>query len=375
MAAVRQNFWPLSLRSTARKIVRGCITCFKCNPFSSEAKMGILPPPRVTPSRPFSNCGVDYAGPPILREGKRRNARNHKAYICIFVCFAVKAVHIELVSDLSSDSFLSVLKRFMSRRGMPVSIYSDNGTTFVGASRQLSEFFEVLNKEETQNRVRQFAAESGFSWHFIPPNAPHFSGLWEAAVKSAKIHLNKIVGTAHLTFEEMQTILCEIEAILNSRPLTALSSDPNDLSYLTPGHFLVGDALSAFPCRDLSDINQNRLVRWQRVEQLRQHFWSRWSLEYLNQLQQRHKWTENKGSQLEVGQLVLIKQPNLSPLQWILGRVRDICYMQAPTKSHVLPLKERPRVHLCGRFQDWPLYHWRTNIYTCFSRLNDKKFM
>ncbi|XP_018398110.1 PREDICTED: uncharacterized protein LOC108776097 [Cyphomyrmex costatus] len=324
IAAVRRRFWPLSVRSITRKIIRNCITCFKCKPVVSEAKMGVLPPPRVTPSRTFSNSGVDYAGPFIIREGKRRNARNSKAYACLFVCLATKAIHIELVSDLTSDSFLASLKRFISRRGAPNSIYSDNGTTFVGAARQLSELHKFLNLADTQERVIKHCNDLGITWHFIPPNAPHFGGLWESAVKSTKHHLRRIVGEAHLTFEELQTVLCEIEAILNSRPLIALSSDPNDLSYLTPGHFLVGGVLGGFPCRDLRDVNENRLVRWQRVEQLRQHFWSRWSLEYLNQLQQRNKWPANKGEQLKTGQLVLIKQPGTTPLSWVRGRVREV---------------------------------------------------
>lgn len=122
----------------------------------------------------------------------------------------------------------------------------------------------------------------------------------------------------------MQTILCEIEAILNSRPLTPLSDDPNDLAYLTLGHFLVGGALNSLPCTDLSDVSENRLLRWQRVEQSRQHFWLRWSNEYLHCLQQRTKWKTNKGVQLSPNQLVLVKQQNLAPLQWILGRVQSV---------------------------------------------------
>lgn len=129
------------------------------------------------------------------------------------------------------------------------------------------------------------------------------------------------MGGAHLTFEEMQTTLCEIEAILNSRPLTPLSEDPNDLAYLSPGHFLVGTPLNSFPYSDLTDVNENRLVRWQRVEQLKQHFWQRWSKEYLHTLQERNKWKTNKGRQLKVNQMVILKQPGLAPLQWCLGRV------------------------------------------------------
>lgn len=122
----------------------------------------------------------------------------------------------------------------------------------------------------------------------------------------------------------MQTVLCEIEAILNSRPITPLSEDPNDLAYLSPGHFLVGSELNSCPCSDLRDIPENKLIRWQRVEQFRQHFWRRWSNEYLHSLQERTKSKENKGIQLSPNQLVLIKQPNLQPLQWMLGRVEDI---------------------------------------------------
>ncbi|XP_024893013.1 uncharacterized protein LOC112468186 [Temnothorax curvispinosus] len=320
MATIRQRFWPLSLRSTTRKIVHECITCFKAKPSLSEVVMGSLPAGRVTVSRPFYHCGVDYAGP-VIREGKRRNARSLKAYISIFVCFATKAVHIELVSDLTSNAFIAALKRFVARRGKPEYIYSDNGTTFVGAQGQLKQFYEFLKDDKIQSEIQHFVREQQFSWSFIPPNAPHFGGLWEAAVKSAKYHLNRIVGKANLTFEELATVLCEIEAILNSRPLTPLSEDPNDLSCLTPGHFLVGAPLNSFPCEDLTDVNENRLVRWQRVEQMRQHFWRRWSVEYLHTLQERNKWKTNKGQQLRVDQIVLLKQQGLAPMQWLIGRI------------------------------------------------------
>ncbi|XP_071638452.1 uncharacterized protein [Temnothorax longispinosus] len=321
MAAVRQRFWPLSLRSSARKIIQGCVTCFKAKPVLSEVVMGSLPAGRVTVSRPFHHCGVDYAGPLMLREGKRRNARLGKAYVSIFVCFSTKAVHIELVSDLTSNAFIGALKRFSARRGKPACIYSDNGTTFVGAQGQLKEFFEFFNDNQTQSEIRHFLRDQNTSWNFIPPNAPHVGGLWEAAVKSAKYHLNRIVGKAHLTFEEMSTVLYKIEAILNSRPITPLSEDPNDLACLTPGHFLVGTPLNSFPYEELNDVNENRLLRWQRVEQLRQHFWSRWSSEYLHSLQERNKWRSNKGRQLQLNQFVLLKQQNLAPLQWLIGRV------------------------------------------------------
>lgn len=139
MSAVRQRFWPLPLRSTARKIIS--IICFKAKPLLSEALMGSLPAPRVNISRLFSHCGVDYAGV-ILQESKRRNSRNHKAYVAVFMCFATKEVHLKLVSDLTTDAFLAALKRLISRREKPIKMYSDNATTFVGAQRQIKEFYD-----------------------------------------------------------------------------------------------------------------------------------------------------------------------------------------------------------------------------------------
>jgi len=158
----------------------------------------------------------------------------------------------------------------------------------VGAHRQIQELYDMYNDSQVQFEIKNFLCELEISWSFIPPNAPHFKGLWETAVKSAKYHMTRIVSKAHLTFEEMQTTLCEIEAILNSRPLLPLSADPNDLAYLSPGHFLVGTPLNGLPCVDLSDVNENRLLRWQRVEQIRQHFWRR-SNEYLHSLQAQTK--------------------------------------------------------------------------------------
>ncbi|XP_018398199.1 PREDICTED: uncharacterized protein LOC108776166 [Cyphomyrmex costatus] len=174
-------------------------------------------------------------------------------------------------------------------------MWSDNGTTFVGSRHRLREFSNFLEKECIQNEIQLFLHEQRITWNFIPSNAPHCGGLWEAAIKSAKFHLYRIIGNAHLTFEEMQTILCDVEAILNSRPIAPLSEDPNDLAYLSPGHFLIGTTVDSFPCHDLSDISENRLVRWQRVEQLRQHFWRRWSSEYLHTLQACSKWKISKG--------------------------------------------------------------------------------
>ncbi|XP_070527748.1 uncharacterized protein [Cardiocondyla obscurior] len=260
----------------------------------------------------------------MLKEGKRRNAKLSKAYIAVFVCFTVKAIHLELVSDLTSDAFLGAFKRFISRRGRPECVYSDNGTTFVGANKQIKEMYEFVRSDKTQADVKHFLSNKEIKWNFIPPHAPHFGGLWEAGVKSTKTHLSRVIGHANLTFEELQTTLCEIEAVLNSRPLVPLSADQNDYSCITPGHFLIGAALCSYPVADLTHIPEGRLIQWQRVEQIRQHFWARWSSEYLHTLVQRTKWHDNKGEEIRIGQLVLIQQPKLAPLQWLLGRIKEV---------------------------------------------------
>ena len=203
--------------------------------------MGQLPIERITPDCIFSHVGVDYAGSIYIKHGYVRKPIAIKAYIWVFVSLSVKAVHIELVSDMTTEAFIASLRRFIARRGIPILIWSDHGTNFVGATRQLKEFYEFLQQPKTNEFISNFCASQRIKWEFIPERAPHFGGLWEAAVKSIKKHLFCIVGTVILTFEEMTTVLTQIEACFNSRPLTSLPCDDDGvLQALTPGHFLIG---------------------------------------------------------------------------------------------------------------------------------------
>lgn len=324
LSSIREKFWPLNGRNIARQTVHQCVVCFRSKPVIYEPIMGDLPRDRIELERAFKICGVDFAGPIMIKLSLRRNAPMSKAYICVFICFATKAIHIELVGDLTTNAFLAALRRFWSRRGMCSTIYSDNGTNFVGANRQLQELRDLFLSKQHMDLVQEAVAEVGVKWQFIPPRAPHFGGLWEAAVKSIKFHLTRHLGNAHLTYEEMNTVLVRIEACLNSRPLTPMSPDPTDLNVLTPGHFLIGGSLTGLPEPDLSDITPNRLRRWQRTVQLTQQIWSRWSTEYLSQLQGRSKWCKSKGPPLKPEALVLIKEDNLPPLQWAIGRVIEV---------------------------------------------------
>ncbi|XP_039312439.1 uncharacterized protein LOC105203331 [Solenopsis invicta] len=294
LAIVRNNFWPLADRSEVRRVCKGlhCLLSYK------------------TKKR------LDYAGPFSIKISRNKTS---KAYLAIFVCLSTKAVHFELVSDLTATAFLNALKRFIARRGKCITLYSDNGTTFVGANNQLKELKKFLCKEE--NQIRDYLSEQFIEWKFIPPYSPHVGGLWEAAVKSAKTHMRKVVGASLLYFEELYTLLTQIEACLNSRPITPLSDSPDDLQALTPGHFIIGEALTAIPDRNLTETPSNRLTRYQLLAQIRQHFWKRWSVEYLSQLQQRFKWKTGKDLNIKEGTMVLVRDENTHPMIWPLGRI------------------------------------------------------
>lgn len=286
--------------------------------------MGNLPKDRITvPIRVFETCGVDYAGPFLYKEGSRRSTKLIKCYMAIFVCFATKAVHIELAADLTSEAFLSVFKRFISRRGSPTTIYSDNGLNFVGAERELKELRKLFNDESTQSQIIAYMSDRQIRWHFITPRAPHHGGLWEAAMKSAKQYIFRIAKNTHLKYKELETLLIQIEAILNSRPLTPMSLDPSDLAPLTARHFLIGGPLTSYSQPSLEDLPTNRLSRWQHVEQLRQHFWRRWLNEYLHHCQQRYKW-QSANQSIHQGQMVILKEDNIPPLSRPLGRITDV---------------------------------------------------
>lgn len=241
----------------------------------------------------------------------------------MFVCFVTKCVHIELVTSLSTDAYLMTLKRFISRRGNPTLIYSDNATNFLGARNQLKELHEFFKSKQVSESIREFLSTLEIEFKFIPPRSPHWGGLWESAIKGAKYHIKRLLGNANLTYEQFSTVLAQIEAILNSRPLCPLSNDPNDLRCLTPGHFLIGTALSAYPERDLSHLPENRLNFFQQLSKKQQTFWKRWSVEYLNRLQHRPKWM-HPATNLKIDQLVLIKEDDSPVLHWPRGRILEI---------------------------------------------------
>lgn len=320
MSVIRRQYWIINGRTCIRHHNHRCIECFRHRGDTLRQLMGSLPPARVRPtSRPFVHVGVDYCGPFDVRASKGRGITSYKAYIAVFVCLTVKAVHIELVDGLTTDAFLAAFRRFVARRGLPSDVYSDNGTNFLGAANELERQFQRITQENEINAAERLTTDN-IRWHFIPPASPHMGGIWERSVRSVKHHLRRVIGESKLAYEPMHTLLCQIEACLNSRPLCPRNDDPTDLSALTPAHFLVNSDLLTVPEPSLLDENPNRIRHWQQIQQMRQSFWKRWTADYLSLLQQRPKWQQLR-TNLKVGELVLVQDDRLGQHKWPLGRV------------------------------------------------------
>ncbi|CAD7001676.1 unnamed protein product [Ceratitis capitata] len=317
---IQQEYHIPRIRQKVKSCIFRCKTCTIYKQKMSTQLMAALPPERCTYTLPFHTTGVDFAGPFLVKTSTLRRASHSKAYVCVFVCFSTKAIHLEVCSDLTTEAFKAAFARFVGRRGIPHKIMSDNGKTFVGAQRSLQrELSSFL--EEASNKTTTDYAIHGLTWQFIPPYAPHMGGLWEAAVKSFKTHFTKVAGNQKFTFEEFTTLLIRIEAVLNSRPLSPMSQDPEDLKVLTPGHFLRGAPLLSIP--EPNSENLSLINKWQKLRVLHHQFSKRWKTEYLHHLQKRYKW---KGSErnMKEGDLVVIKDDLLPPNEWRLGRITKL---------------------------------------------------
>lgn len=316
---VQRKYWIPGIRNLLKHRLFKCLRCYKMKAKPIQPLMADLPRSRFQQGRCFENVGLDFAGPYLVKEHPRRNARLTKCYIAIFVCMSVKAIHLELVGSLTTESCIAAMDRFISRRGLPRNIYSDQGTNFVGAARHLKEVYELLQAANPE--IQDHLAKQEIIWNFNPPHAANFGGLWEAGVKSTKHHLKRILEDHHFTTEEFSTFLCRIESILNSRPLCPVSTYPEDgFDYLTPGHFLIGAPLISRPEESLDQEPMNHLTRWKKISHATQLFWKRWSKEYIHTLIHRPKWSTPKAN-LKIGDLVFLFNANIFPLSWPMGRV------------------------------------------------------
>ena len=250
--------------------------------------------------RAFDKCGVDFAGPFRTKVG-RGKIRN-KIYLCLFTCQSVRDVHLEMAYSLDTNSFVNACFRFIARRGIPSEIVSDNGTNFVAGEKELRTCVENIKEGEVINQT----SNHNIKWTFNPPRSPHHGGFFESMLKSAKKHIYSQVTNADFTDEELQTFITNAEGIMNSRPITYQSSSPEDITPLTPNHFLHGQMGGAFAPR----IHKgNMLTRWRLVQRTLTNFWKRWMKEWLPSIGKRNKWNTNERN-LEIGDIVLVIFPD-----------------------------------------------------------------
>ena len=315
LATLRQRFWVIGANSAVRNVIFHCVKCRRIRSPVSEQVMADLPPCRVAENDPpFTYTGVDYFGPFIIRERRK----DLKRYGVIFTCLSSRAVHLEVASSLDTDSFLHALRRFKARRGHIKELYSDNGTNFIGAERELRAALQQMNQDRIHVEVRHL----GIKWTFNPPTASNMGGAWERLIRTVRKVLAGLMQEhgACLDIESFHTLLCEVEAIINSRPLTGIVSDV-DFEPLTPNHILTGRSnVTGPPPGVFGDADLYVRRRWRRVQYLANLFWSRWHNEYLLLQQRRQKWTQPRRN-LGIDDIVLIKDDTLPRCSWLLGRV------------------------------------------------------
>ena len=318
LSALREKFWIIRGNAAVRSSLSRCVKCRKFRGPVSEQKMADLPARRMEPSPPFTYTGVDLFGPYMIKEGRKQMKR----YGCLFTCLVSRAVHIETVNSLETDSFLNALRRFIARRGTVKELWCDNGTNFVGAEKALKKAI----KEMDEDRIHNFLLEGNIDWKFNPPTASHMGGVWERQIRSARNILSALLAEwgERLDDEALRTLFSEVEAIINSRPLTTLSDNPDDYLPLSPNNLLTMKSVAIVPPpgqfqRDDVYLRQ----RWRRVQYLANVFWSRWKKEYLLTLQGRQKWNIPRRNMC-VDDVVLLKD-DLSPrCAWSMGRVISV---------------------------------------------------
>ncbi|XP_064621090.1 uncharacterized protein LOC135483946 [Lineus longissimus] len=311
LSRIRQTFWLVNARREVRKILKRCIGCRKRNAIRMNQLMADLPAVRlVTYEPPFTNTGVDYFGPMLIKAGRS----SVKRWGVLFTCLNVRAVHLEISNSMDLSSFLNAFRRFSGRRGDPKQVWSDNGTNFVGGERELREAIMGWNQEQIQKELCQ----RGTEWHFQPPLAPHMSGVWESLVKSVKRGLKAVLGDRMVSDEVLVTTHVEVEKIVNSRPICRASDDPDDEEVLTPNHFLLQRGSLTLPPGVFFDTDLYHRKQWRKVQMLANQFWQRWIREYLPTLQKRTKWVRRRRN-AEVGDLVLVTDDMLVRGHWPMG--------------------------------------------------------
>ena len=299
-----------------RKLLANCFSCRRRQAPVCSQKMADLPKERVTPGQPpFSHVGIDYFGPFMVKQGRSQVKR----YGCIFTCLTIRAVHIEIAHSLDTDSFINALRRFIARRGKPVLVRTDNGTNFVSGEKELRTCIQKWNRQ----RIHEYLLQQEVRWIFNPPAASHHGGIWERCIRTTRKILNALLNEQVLNDEGLLTLMCEVEAVINGRPITKVSEDSRDLEALSPNHLLLLRQGAVLPPGLFQREDNYSRRRWRQIQYLADKFWKRWSREYIPLLQRRQKWNNSRRN-LAVGDIVLVADETTPRSCWPLARVIEV---------------------------------------------------
>lgn len=304
---LRDHYWIVSARSICKKVKHQCVSCRRHDSRAAKESMAHLPEIRVRPAPPFSVTGLDHGGPLFCCDMPGR-----KFYILLFTCAVTRAIHLELVDSLSGETTHQAIRRFMARRGAPSVIMSDNAKNFKFVS-------EI---------IRHSFGPDGPRWRFIPPLSPWWGGFWERLIGLVKQGLRKAIGRRNLSFMELETVLQEIEMVLNSRPLTFVGDGLEDGEVLTPAHFLIGRKIMSKVDIDEDSVTGARsnaidlISRWECQSEALEKFWHFWSSNYLRNLPPFKGSSGKRG--IQVGEVVLIRDEMYPRLKWPMGLVMKV---------------------------------------------------
>ena len=316
---LREKYLVVHARQEVKRCVSSCAECsrrFRIRPKTQQ--MAPLPGIRLEMTgRPFENCATDYAGPYFTKQG--RGKVRAKRYLCLFLCLQTHCCHLEMATSLDVSGFMNALVRMTAKRGWPKKMLSDNGTNFVAAEKEIRALVAQLD----QKQIERATANKGITWYWNPPVAPHFGGVFESMIKSAKRAIAAVLPNADVDDEELQTIFTGVESLLNSRPLTTISDDPNDELVLTPNHFLIGQMGGDIVPENVDTTVFNAKNRWRRIQKLVRHVWKRWMKGYIPHSGSRKKWFSSQKN-LKVGEVVVVIDTDMARRDWKVGRIEQV---------------------------------------------------
>ncbi|XP_061908363.1 uncharacterized protein LOC133653277 isoform X1 [Entelurus aequoreus] len=314
------GYWIVGAKRCINSILRKCVVCNKLRGRTAEQKMADLPPDRLCTEPPFTYVGLDVFGPWSVTTRRTRGGQaESKRWAVLFTCMSTRAVHIELIESMETSSFINALRRLFALRGPAKQIRSDCGTNFIGACKEL----HMVLTDPKEPNVRKYLGEEGCTWIFNPPHSSHMGGAWERMIGVSRRILDSMLqesSRSHLTHEVLSTLMAEVTAIINARPLTPISSDPESPFLLTPASLLT-QKLCTLPAPPGTFDNKDLYrQQWRKVQHLANTFWHRWRREYLPTLQNRNKWQDVKPN-LKEGDLVLLKDNQAKRNEWPLALV------------------------------------------------------